>query len=703
MRIFSTIGGMTVATVGVLSLLGCDSLTIDQGQVNTDDPATFKCSDDDDCLTGYKCLPAVGESYSVCTALGAGLSCEQYNLDGDLYLAEDPEPPEGCFGLRGDCDDTDPTVYPGAPEVCDGKDNNCNGEIDEGLDNVPCTKQLGVCAGATTSCEDAELLSCSEPGVDGKSEYERNAEENGDIYSETELCDGVDNNCDGVIDEGCCSVDLPLTGSNAGENSGCNCFEGQAFACGSETGTCTRGVRFCAEADVPAEDLPCYEAMAESELRSCDPDREEGQKRVNSDGTVEFCVLEHVGPMEDLNDGCKHGDEPECQRGVWRKFAAPEDLQACSSDSDCDGEGETCAWDDVCRKENVKPTTEVCNGLDDDCDGSVDNHYGRASNTACGACPHNMVRAEVSTLTGGSEFVCVDLYEASRPDATDDDQGSSNTHAVSQEGVLPWTGVNAREALAACQADELRELVGGDEDSSRRRRVVPPKTLCKVDQWAQICAGEKLEGGSAGSLQRYPYGNDYVAGQCNDLGASLDALQPTGSQSECVTDSNIFSCTNPEGCDAPAPLDLIGNALEWVGPTSGINTGNPIPSIALVGGSYAQGEEMTCRTNNSAYSRVPFSQHGWSQLIHSKFGDGTDCEEDSDCGSGSFCEEVGSQNKRCVVHCDDDSDCNGRGACEDYEYGEGNSKLCVLPDVFEGDYSGFEDAGFRCCASPLSN
>ncbi len=46
-------------------------------------------------------------------------------------------PPLGWVQVTGDCDDNDPAVFPGAVEVCDGLDNNCNGQIDEGC-NPPC-------------------------------------------------------------------------------------------------------------------------------------------------------------------------------------------------------------------------------------------------------------------------------------------------------------------------------------------------------------------------------------------------------------------------------------------------------------------------------------------------------------------------------------------------------------------------------------
>ena len=44
--------------------------------------------------------------------------------DGDGYLSDD------------DCDDGDPNVFPGADELCDGFDNNCNGQADEDVQKV---------------------------------------------------------------------------------------------------------------------------------------------------------------------------------------------------------------------------------------------------------------------------------------------------------------------------------------------------------------------------------------------------------------------------------------------------------------------------------------------------------------------------------------------------------------------------------------
>ena len=71
------------------------------------------CTSDDPCVTGGTCDSAS----SVCVY-------KTLDKDGDGH------PPPVCGG--DDCDDGNPTVYPGAIEICDGKDNNCNTKIDDG-------------------------------------------------------------------------------------------------------------------------------------------------------------------------------------------------------------------------------------------------------------------------------------------------------------------------------------------------------------------------------------------------------------------------------------------------------------------------------------------------------------------------------------------------------------------------------------------
>ena len=125
------------------------------------------------------------------------------DADGDTYgdlntTIEDCAAPSGYVADSTDCDDADAAVYPGAVEVCNAIDDNCDGTVDEGVlltfyadadgdtfgdINVTvddCAAPSGYVADST-DCDDADAA--VNPAA-------------------VEVCNAIDDNCDGNIDEG---------------------------------------------------------------------------------------------------------------------------------------------------------------------------------------------------------------------------------------------------------------------------------------------------------------------------------------------------------------------------------------------------------------------------------------------------------------------------------------------------------------------
>ncbi len=131
------------------------------------------------------------------------------DIDGDGYFSYE------------DCDDSDLHIYPNAPELCDNIDNNCDGQVDEGLiiNNYYADADgdgFGNAATAVSSCQSMAPMGFVANSLD--------CDDQDTLTNPAapERCDGIDNNCNGLADDGIAFYDYYLDGDGDGFGTAAN-------------------------------------------------------------------------------------------------------------------------------------------------------------------------------------------------------------------------------------------------------------------------------------------------------------------------------------------------------------------------------------------------------------------------------------------------------------------------------------------------
>ena len=256
------------------------------------------------------------------------------DLDGDGYgdpsaLLDDCEDPGGAVDSSDDCDDADAAILPGADEVCDDVDNDCDGKLDEDVTLTGYLDEDGDGFG------DVQLIACVLP--DGTVDADGDCDD-ADVAvnpDASEVCDGVDNNCDGELDDEAAPEAVPWYRDADGDGFGDP--EAVLRACGAPIGYV---------ADATDCDDRAAEAFPGADERCNDRDDD-------CDGSVDEDAIDPTPWFADADgDGWGVGDA----------------VIACKLEGGAERDGDC---DDTAKAVHPQ-AAERCNDVDDDCDGGVD-------------------------------------------------------------------------------------------------------------------------------------------------------------------------------------------------------------------------------------------------------------------------------------------------------------------------------------------